>query len=134
MSCIAYVCHCQYTKGNLKTDFDFEKNQFVQVPEVQDAGKSDDKFFVFQDTEANDFDFYVFCSTCLIKLIESYNFGNEMQKECFNEIFSFSNKRAGNHILEGEFLFHHWNLCRKRFANILGRVQQDLNTVFHTNI
>ena len=61
---------------------------------------------VIRDTNANDFDFYVSCSPCLIKLIEAHNFREEMQKECFNEIFSFLNEGAGNQILKGEFLFH----------------------------
>ena len=48
---------------------------------------------------------FVSCSPFLIKLIETYDFRDEMQKECFNEIFSFLNERVGNRILKGEFLF-----------------------------
>ena len=62
----------------------------------------------------NDFDFYVSCNPCLIKLIETYDFQDEMQKE----IFSFLNERAGNQILKGEFLFHEWDLCGKCFSKL----------------
>ena len=104
MSCFVYVCHCLYIKGSLKVDFDFDKNCFVSILEVQD-GRNCNKFVYIRDTNANDFDFYVSCRPCLIKLIETYDFWDEMQKECFNEIFSFLNERAGNRILKGKFLF-----------------------------
>ena len=89
---------------------------------------------VIRDTNANDFDFYVSCSPCLIKLIETHNFREEMQKECFNEIFSFLNEGAGNRILKGEFLFHEWDLCGKCFSKITQRVRQDFNSVYRTKI
>ena len=59
---------------------------------------------------------------------------DEMQKECFNEIFSFLNERAGNRILKGEFLFHEWDLCGKCFSKIMQSVRQDFNSVYSTNI
>ena len=83
MSCFVYVCHCLYIKRSLKTDFDFDKNRFVSILEVQD-GRNSDKFVYIRDTNANDFDFYVSCSPCLIKLIETYDFRDKMEKECFN--------------------------------------------------
>ena len=56
MSCFVYVCHCLYIKRSLKTDFDFDKNRFISIEEVQD-GKNFDKFVYIRDTNANDFDF-----------------------------------------------------------------------------
>ena len=56
MSCFVYACHCLYIKESLKTDFDFDKNRFVSILEVQD-GKNYDKFVYIYDTNANDFRF-----------------------------------------------------------------------------
>ena len=133
MFCFVYVCHCLYIKGSLKMDFDFDKNHFVSILEVQN-GRNSNKFVYIRDTNANDFDFYVCCSPCFINLIEPYDFRDEMQKECFNEIFSFLNERAGNRILRGEFLFHEWDLCGKCFSKIIQSVRQDFNSVYCTNI
>ena len=51
MSCFVYVHHCLYIKGSLKTDFDFDKNRFVSILEVQD-GRNSDKFVYIRDTNA----------------------------------------------------------------------------------
>ena len=83
MSCFVYVCHCLYIKGSLKTDFDFDKNRFVSILEVQD-GRNSDKFVYIRDTNATDFDFYVSCSPCLIKLIETYDCRMRCKKNVFN--------------------------------------------------
>ena len=149
MSCIPYVCNCLYEKGQKEVDFDFENERFVNIIDLEQATD----YCEFKVPEMYDYfvgiilyiltiydveTYFCFCSRCLVELFEKYNISNKSyaskyHDKCIQKILTYLYERIEKQI-EGQYIFHYWDLCRHWLVQLFHKIKGDLLNVFHTNI